>query len=220
VIRVSHVILPAGLSALARRGADGELSVYVSDTLDPDRQRAAVRAARREGWRTFLPVPSAVLLLAPGVSWLRRAARALRAHPVAWGTAPAVVLDSFAAMQHPSKPSHAADGGLSYLHRQVVARARRAVRHHRLAGGGQAPAPAGMPGRAGSPPQAPRFESDAVVRALRALPAGQREAIVLTLYLDLTDEQAAAAMRVSLTALRRYPAAARTALRVALPADS
>jgi predicted DNA-binding protein (UPF0251 family) len=36
---------------------------------------------------------------------------------------------------------------------------------------------------------------------------------VLKLYLDLTDEQAAAAMRLSPAALRRHLAAARTALR-------
>ena len=56
-----------------------------------------------------------------------------------------------------------------------------------------------------------------MVQALRALPAGQREAVVLTLYLDLTDEEAAAAMCVSRAALRRYLAAAMAALRAALP---
>jgi predicted DNA-binding protein (UPF0251 family) len=39
---------------------------------------------------------------------------------------------------------------------------------------------------------------------------------VLRLYLDLDDEQAAAAMRVSQAALRRHLAAARTALSRAL----
>ncbi len=58
-----------------------------------------------------------------------------------------------------------------------------------------------------------------MILALCALPASQREAIVLTLYLDLTDEQAAAAMRVSRSALRRSLAAAGGALRAALTAD-
>lgn len=66
MIRVSHISLPPGLSAIARRDADDELSVYVSDALDPARQRAAVRAAlrasRRQPWRMLLPVPSALLL--------------------------------------------------------------------------------------------------------------------------------------------------------------
>jgi RNA polymerase sigma-70 factor (ECF subfamily) len=58
-----------------------------------------------------------------------------------------------------------------------------------------------------------------VVLALCSLPAGQREAVVLTFYLDLSHEQAAAAMRVSRTALSRYLTAAGTALRAALPAN-
>jgi DNA-directed RNA polymerase specialized sigma24 family protein len=59
-----------------------------------------------------------------------------------------------------------------------------------------------------------------VVLALRALSAGQREAVVLKFYLDLTDEQAAAAMRLSRAALRRHLAAARAALRGVLPPPS
>jgi hypothetical protein len=101
VIRVSHVALPAGLNALARREPDGGLSVYVSDALDPDRQRAAVRAAvraaRRTGWRAALPVPSAALL-ALSLSGLRKGAGALRAHPVAWGTASAALAAASAAV--------------------------------------------------------------------------------------------------------------------------
>jgi hypothetical protein len=94
MIRVSHVTLPPGLSAFALRGPDDELSVYVSDVLAPDRQRAAVRialrASRREGWRTVLPVPSVALLIALGMNRLRSAARILRVHSVAWGTASVV----------------------------------------------------------------------------------------------------------------------------------
>jgi hypothetical protein len=94
MIRVSHVTLPPGLSAFALRGPDDELSVYVSDVLAPDRQRAAVRialrASRREGWRTVLPVPSVALLIALGMNRLRSAARMLRVHSVAWGTASVV----------------------------------------------------------------------------------------------------------------------------------
>jgi len=92
VIRVSHLALPSGLNALARRDPDGELSVYVSDALDPAHQRAAVRAAlraaRRTGWRAALPAPSAALL-ALSLSRLRKGAGMLRAHPVAWGAASA-----------------------------------------------------------------------------------------------------------------------------------
>jgi len=41
--------------------------------------------------------------------------------------------------------------------------------------------------------------------------------VVLTLYLDLTEEQAAAAMRVGQNALRRHLAAGKAALRTLLP---
>jgi hypothetical protein len=102
VIRVSHITLPPGLSAFALRGPHDELSVYVSDALQPARQRAAVRialrASRRAGWRTALPAPSVALLLALGVSWLRGAARVLRAHAVAWGTTTAVLAATSAAV--------------------------------------------------------------------------------------------------------------------------
>ena len=75
----------------------------------------------------------------------------------------------------------------------------------------------GLSSRAGSQQDSLRFEDSAVVLALRALSAGEWEAVVLKLYLDLTDEQAAAAMRLSQAALRRHLAAARTALRGLLP---
>lgn len=109
VIRVSHVTLPAGLSALARRGPAGELTVYVSDTLPPDRQRAAVRtalrASRRAGWHALMPAPS-VALLAFGMTWLRRAAAAVRAHSVAWGTASAVLAAASTAVYFAGAPAH------------------------------------------------------------------------------------------------------------------
>ncbi|MGE5131421.1 MAG: hypothetical protein ACM32E_00755 [Gemmatimonadota bacterium] len=96
MIRISHVSLPPGLSALAQRGPDGELTVFVSETLPADRQRAAVRtalrAARRPDWRAALPAPSVGLLLALATGWLRRAAGAVRAHLVTFATASAVVV--------------------------------------------------------------------------------------------------------------------------------
>ena len=88
------------------------------------------------------------------------------------------------------------------------------------AGGGMGTPVVGLSGRAGSQRDSLRFENSAVVLALRALSAGQREAVVLKFYLDLTDEQAAAAMRLSRTALRRHLAAAGAALRGVLPPPS
>ncbi len=88
------------------------------------------------------------------------------------------------------------------------------------AGGGLGTPVVGLSGRAGSQRDSLRFENSAVVLALRALSAGQREAVVLKFYLDLTDEQAAAAMRLSRAALRRHLAAAGAALCGVLPPPS
>ena len=88
------------------------------------------------------------------------------------------------------------------------------------AGGGMGTPAVGLSGRAGSQRDSLRFENSAMVLALRALSACQREAVVLKFYLDLTDEQAAAAMRLSRAALRRHLAAARAALRGVLPPPS
>ena len=134
------------------------------------------------------------------------------------GTAEAVVVDSFVALHRLRKSLRADHDALPYLRRLVVARSRPAARHHRPTGGERSPAATGMSGPAVSqPPAGP--ENSAVLLALRALPLGQREAVVLTLYLNLTEEQAAAAMQVSPAALRHYLAAGKAALRAALPGD-
>jgi DNA-directed RNA polymerase specialized sigma24 family protein len=139
------------------------------------------------------------------------------------GTAEAVVLDSFAYLR-PRKNLQTREGALRCLRRQVVTRSRGAAHRRRAGGGRETPAGggtgapvAGLSGRAGSQRDSLRFENSAAVLALRALSASQREAVVLKLYLDLTDEQAAAAMRLSQAALRRHLAAARAALRGVLP---
>jgi len=133
-------------------------------------------------------------------------------------TAETVVLDSFAHLR-PRKTLRTREGALRCLRRQVVTRSRRAA-HRRRAGGGMGTPAVGLSGRAGSQRDSLRFENSAVVLALRALSAGQREAVVLKFYLDLTDEQAAAAMRLSRGALRRHLAAARAALCGGLPPPS
>ena len=51
-----------------------------------------------------------------------------------------------------------------------------------------------------------------VIAALRALPARQREAVVLRYYLDLTEDQAAQAMHVSLGTVKSAASRGRAAL--------
>jgi DNA-directed RNA polymerase specialized sigma24 family protein len=133
------------------------------------------------------------------------------------GIAEAVVVDSFVALHRLRKSLWAHHDALPYLRRLVVARSRPAARHHRPTGGERSPA-AGTPGRTGSQ-RSSGPENSAVLEALRALPLGQREAVVLTLYLNLTEEQAAAAMQVSVTALRHYLTGGKAALRAALSGD-
>jgi DNA-directed RNA polymerase specialized sigma24 family protein len=56
------------------------------------------------------------------------------------------------------------------------------------------------------------FAATPVVQALSALPRAQREAVVMMLYVDLTEDQAAAAVGVSRGVLRRNVAQAKLAL--------
>jgi hypothetical protein len=102
VIQLERVPLPPGLRALAHRDKRGNLVIYVSETLDAACQRAAVveaiRASRRSEWRHG-GLPSAAIVLLLGIrtalgraagtpkTALWRAAGALKARPVAWGTA-------------------------------------------------------------------------------------------------------------------------------------
>jgi hypothetical protein len=102
VIHLERVPLPPGLRAVAHRDKRGNLVIYVSETLDAARQRSAVveaiRASRRSEWRHG-GLPSAAIVLLLGIrtalgraagapkTALWRAAGALKARPVAWGTA-------------------------------------------------------------------------------------------------------------------------------------
>lgn len=100
MIHLERVILPPGLRAVAYRDARGNLVIYVSETLDAARQRAAVveaiRAARRTRWRTALPSAIAVLLGIRAIA--SRAFGVVKLRPLAWGaTATTAVLGATAA---------------------------------------------------------------------------------------------------------------------------
>jgi hypothetical protein len=76
--------------------------------------------------------------------------------------------------------------------------------HHQLWDGSRRPLVGGGAACCNTTPhQTPRPVGSALTLALAGCQPGQREAIVLTVYLDLNPEQAAAAMRVSLATLRR-----------------
>ncbi len=121
MIRVEHRSLPAGLSAVARQGERGDLTIVVSQSLDPDRQRAAVRAAlraaRRNDWRLgLLPLPALIFMSATR-SALTKLGHFLRAHTVATAFAGAATAAVVAAtvvivgMPAPHAPSAALSPG-------------------------------------------------------------------------------------------------------------
>jgi RNA polymerase sigma factor (sigma-70 family) len=123
-----------------------------------------------------------------------------------------IVQDSFAAL-HRARRRPDSDFALSYLRRSVVHRSRSVLRHR--AAGTSAPEPA-----AGRPSAQQRAmtgpEQPAVISVLRALPARQREAIVLRYYADLSEAQTAAAMGISTRAVNSHVARAMTALRTVM----
>jgi DNA-directed RNA polymerase specialized sigma24 family protein len=112
------------------------------------------------------------------------------------GTAEQIVQDSFVATHAALRRLRNADSALSYLRQDLVRRSRSAPRR---------------PARSQQPEES-KPESSAVLAAMRQLPHGQREALVLLLYLGLPEEQAAAAMRISRRAVREHAARGRAAL--------
>ena len=120
-----------------------------------------------------------------------------------------VAIDSFAALCSAGLVG-AGNRALSYLRRQVVIRSRQAARQPSTHGCGQA----AETGREAAPGE---FDSLPVVLGLMTLRPAEREALVLTSYLDLPERQAAAAAGVTPGALRLNLASAAERLRAWLP---
>lgn len=132
------------------------------------------------------------------------------------GTAEGLVQDAFVAM-HGSWETLGADAAaVPFLRHAVVTRSRSAPGEPDFPPAPQYPAGPGpaRPGRRGRHVRAVPFvpEPAGVIPALRMLPRLQREALVLRLYLDLPDDQIAAAMAVPVTAARDHVAGALAAL--------
>jgi RNA polymerase sigma-70 factor (sigma-E family) len=129
-------------------------------------------------------------------------------------TAEEIVQDAFIAVHAAWRRLADSDHALSYLRQSVVNRSR-SVRRHRMAAGKIAPQPA--PARPGAEQAAITWpERSNLVSALRALPARQREALILRYYAGLSEAQAAAAMGISKGAVKSHTARAVAALRAAL----
>lgn len=111
-----------------------------------------------------------------------------------------VVQDALVAClrRRPDDPAAA----LPYLRRAVVNTAHSALRRRLVARRHRpAPMPDGAPADEGA---LAAVERDAVVRALKRLPARQREAVVLRYYADASERQAAEAMGVSVGSVKAY----------------
>jgi RNA polymerase sigma-70 factor (sigma-E family) len=133
-------------------------------------------------------------------------------------TAEEVVQDSFVAMHSAWRRLRDNDKALSYLRQSVVNRSRSVLRH-RVVVDRNAPKPApDMP--SAEQGALTLLERSAVVKALRALPARQREALVLRYYADMSEAQIATAMGISRGAVKSHTARAITALRTVLEFDT
>jgi RNA polymerase sigma-70 factor (sigma-E family) len=121
-----------------------------------------------------------------------------------------VVQDSFVAVHRRWRRLGDSDRALSYLRESVVNRSRTARRPRADTGRAASQPLPEIPGADRDP--IPALEQSAVVGAMGALPARQREALVLRYYGNLTDPQIAAAMGISLGAVKTHTAMAMNAL--------
>jgi DNA-directed RNA polymerase specialized sigma24 family protein len=127
-------------------------------------------------------------------------------------TAEDIVQDAFAAVYGRWHTLPGTDAALAYLRRSVVHRSRSAP----PPGPGRA---GGGPGQAGSEPEASlQLPGSAVVSALRALPARQREVLVLRYFADLPEAEIALATGTRQAEVRSRAAQAMSSLRAGLPA--
>ena len=129
-------------------------------------------------------------------------------------TAEDVVQDAFIAMHRAWWRLRDTSKALPYLRSAVINRSRSVLRHRVVAD-------RHLPRLA---PQLPSAEDSAlagmerssVPAALRALPARQREVVVLRYYADLSEAQIAAAMGISKGAVKSHAARAKESLRTLL----
>jgi len=124
-----------------------------------------------------------------------------------------ITQDAFVALHRRWRGLRDADKALAYLRATVVNRCRSALRHRRVVAAHLASASPGPDAPSAEAGALRSLEHDAMITALRALPARQREALVLRYYGDLSEAQIADAMGVSRGAVKSHTSRGMAALR-------
>jgi RNA polymerase sigma-70 factor (sigma-E family) len=129
-------------------------------------------------------------------------------------TAEEVVQDAFVAMHGAWPQLGDAENVLAYLRQAVVNRSRSVLRHRSVVDTNR---PEAQPDTPSTEHEAlDLLELPAARAALRGLPERQREAIVLRYHAGLSEDQIAAAMRISRGAVKSHTARGLSALRAAV----
>ena len=126
-------------------------------------------------------------------------------------TAEEVVQDSFVAMHGRWRSLKEPDQALAYLRQAVVNRSRSVLRHRGVRARYVAPAVPDLPGADEQALAAERRA--AVLDAMRALPARQREVLALRYYLDLSEADIAGTLGISRGAVKTHASRGVAALR-------
>jgi RNA polymerase sigma-70 factor (sigma-E family) len=124
-----------------------------------------------------------------------------------------IVQDAFVALHRRWRGLRDTDKALSYLRATVLNRSRSALRHRRVVAAHLAAARPGPDAPSAEAGVLHTLERDAMIAALRGLPARQREALVLRYYADLSEAQIAEAMGVSRGAVKSHTSRGMAALR-------
>jgi len=187
-----HGVTGLGGSVPAARGAQAE----------PEADAEPAAHAEPEAGQA-LPEPEAGQALAALYEAHYRSLVRLAALLIAdLATAEEIVQESFAAVHGMRHVLPDSDAALGYLRRAVVQRSRTAALPE--------------PGEAVGPQAGRAVQGSAVVSALRALPAHQREVLVLRYFADLPEAEIASATGISAAAVRSRAARAMSALHAEL----
>jgi RNA polymerase sigma-70 factor (sigma-E family) len=199
---------PAAANADEELEANGALPASVTQAFMAASGAFQSPLSGRMEWRADLAVME--LYAQHYRALVRLAAMLVRDTP----TAEEVVQDAFVAMHDGWHRLKDTDKALAYLRQAVMNKSRSVLRHRMVVEKNLQDAPPDMPSAEHG--AFVLLERSAVIAALRDLPARQREAIVLRYYLDLSEADIAAAMRISRGAVKSHTSRGIAALRAAL----